>query len=315
MTTAISPVTQTLWAVQGACGRFLRRCVFRRCFRRQCRIGRSWRRFSVPWHGLAASLSGAPDWLQDLLLLREYLCRARPGTPQNPWPGPPPTAYSAAKPVLNGKSRTKSYRSGGWSSASRCQSHAVFLSLLWLLLSGYFTEPLLLGLGVASVLSVVFIAHRMQVSGPGRSSGSFDPAGAGLLAMAFEGDRYGQHRCRQGDCLLPHGDCADRLYGDGLAAQRARAGDLCQFHHPDAGHGHDRSCGRQAHRACADPGWAGGREERGNGPPDRLASRGARDVHAWPASPFSRSWPWRWRGLSWARRSTTVSWRSTPSAP
>lgn len=48
----------------------------------------------------------------------------------------------------------------------RAASLAVFLSLLWLLLSGYFAEPLLLGLGAASVLSVVFIAHRMQVSDP-----------------------------------------------------------------------------------------------------------------------------------------------------
>jgi multicomponent Na+:H+ antiporter subunit E len=45
----------------------------------------------------------------------------------------------------------------------RAGSLAVFLSLLWLLLSGYFTEPLLLGLGVASVLSVVFIAYRKEV--------------------------------------------------------------------------------------------------------------------------------------------------------
>ncbi len=45
----------------------------------------------------------------------------------------------------------------------RAASLAVFLSLLWLLLSGYFTEPLLLGLGVASVLSVVFIAYRKRV--------------------------------------------------------------------------------------------------------------------------------------------------------
>jgi multicomponent Na+:H+ antiporter subunit E len=48
----------------------------------------------------------------------------------------------------------------------RAASLAVFLSLLWLLLSGYFTEPLLLGLGVASVLFVVFIAYRMQVFDP-----------------------------------------------------------------------------------------------------------------------------------------------------
>jgi multicomponent Na+:H+ antiporter subunit E len=44
----------------------------------------------------------------------------------------------------------------------RAASLAVFLSLLWLLLSGYFTEPLLLGLGAASVLSVVFITYRKE---------------------------------------------------------------------------------------------------------------------------------------------------------
>lgn len=48
----------------------------------------------------------------------------------------------------------------------RSASLAVFLYILWLLLSGHFSEPLLLGLGVASVLAVVFIAHRMEVSDP-----------------------------------------------------------------------------------------------------------------------------------------------------
>jgi multicomponent Na+:H+ antiporter subunit E len=48
----------------------------------------------------------------------------------------------------------------------RAASLAIFLSLLWLLLSGYFTEPLLLGLGVASVLSVVFITYRMEALDP-----------------------------------------------------------------------------------------------------------------------------------------------------
>lgn len=42
-------------------------------------------------------------------------------------------------------------------------SLASFLFALWLLLSGHFSEPLLLGLGVASVIAVVAIAHRMDV--------------------------------------------------------------------------------------------------------------------------------------------------------
>lgn len=37
----------------------------------------------------------------------------------------------------------------------------IVLATLWLLLSGYF-EPLLLGLGLASCLFVLFIAHRMD---------------------------------------------------------------------------------------------------------------------------------------------------------
>ena len=45
--------------------------------------------------------------------------------------------------------------------------HAVSLTLalfaLWLLLSGHFAEPLLLGLGLASVILVVVIVHRMDV--------------------------------------------------------------------------------------------------------------------------------------------------------
>ena len=39
---------------------------------------------------------------------------------------------------------------------------AIFLALLWLLLSGHFTEPLILAFGVASVASVVFITYRKQ---------------------------------------------------------------------------------------------------------------------------------------------------------
>lgn len=42
-------------------------------------------------------------------------------------------------------------------------SLAGVLYVLWLLLSGYLHEPLLLGLGVLSVCVVVFIAHRMDV--------------------------------------------------------------------------------------------------------------------------------------------------------
>ena len=42
-------------------------------------------------------------------------------------------------------------------------SLAFVLALLWLLLSGHFAEPLLLGLGVASVVAVVLIARRMDV--------------------------------------------------------------------------------------------------------------------------------------------------------
>ena len=42
-------------------------------------------------------------------------------------------------------------------------SLCVVLSILWLLLSGHFTDPLLLSLGAVSVVAVVFIAHRMDV--------------------------------------------------------------------------------------------------------------------------------------------------------
>jgi multicomponent Na+:H+ antiporter subunit E len=42
-------------------------------------------------------------------------------------------------------------------------SLAFALSVLWLLLSGHFAEPLLLGLGLASVILVVVIVHRMDV--------------------------------------------------------------------------------------------------------------------------------------------------------
>lgn len=42
-------------------------------------------------------------------------------------------------------------------------SLAGVLYVLWLLLSGYLHEPLLLGLGVVSVCAVVFIARRMDV--------------------------------------------------------------------------------------------------------------------------------------------------------
>lgn len=42
-------------------------------------------------------------------------------------------------------------------------SLAVVMSILWLLLSGYFTEPLLLGLGAFSVLVTVIISVRMGI--------------------------------------------------------------------------------------------------------------------------------------------------------
>lgn len=46
---------------------------------------------------------------------------------------------------------------------SHALSLASFLFALWLLLSGHFAEPLLLGLGIASVIAVVAIARRMDV--------------------------------------------------------------------------------------------------------------------------------------------------------
>ena len=42
-------------------------------------------------------------------------------------------------------------------------SLASALAILWLLLSGHLAEPLLLGLGLASVILVVVIVHRMEV--------------------------------------------------------------------------------------------------------------------------------------------------------
>jgi multicomponent Na+:H+ antiporter subunit E len=42
-------------------------------------------------------------------------------------------------------------------------SLAFALAILWLLLSGHLAEPLLLGLGLASVILVVVIVHRMDV--------------------------------------------------------------------------------------------------------------------------------------------------------
>lgn len=45
----------------------------------------------------------------------------------------------------------------------RLVSLAGVLYALWLLLSGFLHEPLLLGLGVLSVCAVVFIAHRMDL--------------------------------------------------------------------------------------------------------------------------------------------------------
>lgn len=46
---------------------------------------------------------------------------------------------------------------------SRPISLSVFLAVLWLLLSGYFEEPILLAMGAVSVLFVTLIAHRMDV--------------------------------------------------------------------------------------------------------------------------------------------------------
>jgi multicomponent Na+:H+ antiporter subunit E len=42
-------------------------------------------------------------------------------------------------------------------------SLTVILALLWLLLSGHFADPLLLGLGGASIVLTLIVSHRMQV--------------------------------------------------------------------------------------------------------------------------------------------------------
>ncbi|MDH5445482.1 MAG: Na+/H+ antiporter subunit E [Gammaproteobacteria bacterium] len=44
----------------------------------------------------------------------------------------------------------------------RIFSYSILLFLFWLLLSGHF-EPLLLGLGLASVALTIFLVHRMEV--------------------------------------------------------------------------------------------------------------------------------------------------------
>ncbi|NQV57033.1 MAG: Na+/H+ antiporter subunit E [Rhodospirillales bacterium] len=46
----------------------------------------------------------------------------------------------------------------------RSASLAIGLFLLWLALSGFYDVPLLVGLGIASSLLVVFIAHRMDLA-------------------------------------------------------------------------------------------------------------------------------------------------------
>ena len=45
---------------------------------------------------------------------------------------------------------------------TRTASLTLFLAIVWLLLSGHF-EPLILSFGAASVVFVVFLAHRMDV--------------------------------------------------------------------------------------------------------------------------------------------------------
>lgn len=47
---------------------------------------------------------------------------------------------------------------------SRSISLGVFLAILWLLLSGYFDKPIILAMGVASVVFVVLISRRMDVA-------------------------------------------------------------------------------------------------------------------------------------------------------
>lgn len=49
------------------------------------------------------------------------------------------------------------------SNVVRAASLTIALALLWVLLSGHVAEPLLLGLGFASVMAVVYIAARMEV--------------------------------------------------------------------------------------------------------------------------------------------------------
>ena len=80
-------------------------------------------------------------------------------------------AWSAAYVILGGHARRERVEENeenriGDRRVLRAASLAVFLAILWLLLSGHFSEPLLLVLGVASVLLVVFIALRKEVSDP-----------------------------------------------------------------------------------------------------------------------------------------------------
>ncbi len=114
----------------------------------------------------------------------------------------------------------------------RAASLAIFLSLLWLLLSGYFTEPLLLGLGVASVLSVVFITYRMGALDPEGHPVHLIPRALVYWPWLLKEIVMANIDVAKAVLRSPDGHRADRFYGDGLAAKASSGGSSTQIPSP-----------------------------------------------------------------------------------
>ena len=132
--------------------------------------------------------------------------------------------------------------------------YGILLLLFWLLLSGHF-EPLLLGLGLASVALTVFLMKRMNVI----DHESY-PLHLSTRLFAFivyiirdivvaNIDVIKRIMTTSGKAISP------RLVEIPLP-QKNRSGAcyLCQCHYFDAGYGECRDKGKQDHCSCADEG-------------------------------------------------------------
>ena len=145
--------------------------------------------------------------------------RRRPGAPGGPeWPDRKPAG-----------------RRNGETAVRTQMKLALVLAGAWLLFSGIL-QPLILGLGLASVLGVAWLKARRRPPRPrpGALRVARQPPSR-VPALAFVGDRQVERRRGAADPLAEPARRAVGAVAAGEPAQRAHPGDLRRLHHPDPG--------------------------------------------------------------------------------